>query len=1709
MAECMDNTTETADVRMEKGGRTMRKRRVLAILLALSLAVSGNGMTVLAAETGAEQSVVAVQEETTGTSEEAEETETPGTTEGAEESETPGVTQEPEETEVPETTENPEDQENPDTPKEDEAEEQPVEDEVTDPEEEQTVEDEAEDPAEGQEEPEEAESGLENYVSRMVTFTDDTGMKVTYDANASTQYDYVVENGVLTDVKDKTTGGSISFTGNVELTQPEEEEKKYTSIAASVFSGNKKITYVKLPAGVETITKEAFKECTALKGVYLPASVNIIEESAFEGCTAMTQIGVPKAVTSIGDKAFKGDAKLYLVSIKDADYSELKSIGEEAFSGCTVLSQLCSHSDFIFPTKLETIGASAFKDCKAITKVDFSANKMLESIGANAFNGCTGLTDLTPGKKLSVIPEGAFAGCKALVNINFENGVSMTIGRYAFKDCLNLKQILLPQTVTKICEYAFQGCTKLKQVEIQLYIITIEPNAFPADAPDLVIVAEEGSEGYIYAQENGFRIPGENAFYKYTVEDVNGATMPLDEDSKGKKIEGKYIFPGGSIWVGAGDQKTEAVNVNTQNNNKGVTSGTICNIYYNQTESQKKNYTFIADSLRCNGKAMQKKNGTYYFEMPAGGAVITAEFRAKTPDNIMGRKVTVEFSDGTPLQNGATDEYGYLGVELKVGQTSRMFLLDEEGSPIPAEKLSDVKSKNENIAKIDKNGVITAVGTAGKSKASTSVQVKVNGEDGHPITINRTVDVKTTEAKSIILKPSDYNKFVVITGEPDGLQTASIRKNTVSSTGQKFKLKANVYDGEEGIGKELTWTTSNAKVAVLKSSKTTAADSVNEITVVAGCEGEATITVTAKNPADSEIEKITQKFVVRVYEPGFKLTSSTVTVNPRMSAGGTVALISAYNMELEDAKITLYEADSMGSTDFTATYDPQESSAVCKVFRIKPVSAAIENGTYKVRVGVNEERAEQKLLPLTITVKEAKPNPTVKFNTNKAKFNLFYIDGGTNTDDEQMSLITEITKLGDTKVRKVTLEPLTQKPDDRLFTENFVIDEDASEFAEGKVVIKRSGTAMQYTTQKKAAVTGNLVIYFEGYDDSAAKTMKVTMPTCTTAPSWALRTTKGSYRADVRSPQDLSLELYDKKSKTKEQVELDETYSVTAEEIGDVGFAEKTSIENKAIKACFWPGKGGIKLVLHNPAWDRDQNDNERVLSYTYSVSVSSVKPTVKTDQSAVSLNLNYPEKAAQFTLVSNLSGLEIDPDQTFTPVITRTNVSDIMNLQVTYENGEGIVSIKSGQQVKKGTYKFECIPKADVQDLKKTVLTIKVVDGKPSVKFGKGNLQLNAAVYDNNNKTESRNDDPDNEEEEQTIRYQEISERTFKVNGQPEGYTLAPVGDADDNEKTKIVCTTKNKTGEESHFNFEVEEDPAHEKDDVLKVSLKDRALTPGTYSFQMTPRFLMDGRQTVSAQPVTFQVKVINVSDIYMATSQKGKINLVNREGEASDKNGIVYTPTLKNIVGEIEEVKIYDNLLLEEESKYFDISMIEEGKDAGKFFVTPKKIAKIPQNDGDPIEYTYEELDNSRNYYVFIWVKVKGYAGDARSNGGVLSKRILIKTAQVLPKVTLSRTSMDVYLSTKNYDADFVVKPKEGSVGTIEEIYFGEKDEMANDSFTLIQTPQADGSMRVTVHLKDAVSFANGTINNVKFYVKYKGQGTNTAETATGFTMKIRVN
>lgn len=139
----------------------------------------------------------------------------------------------------------------------------------------------------------------------------------------------------------------------------------------------------------------------------------------------------------------------------------------------------------------------------------------------------------------------------------------------------------------------------------------------------------------------------------------------------------------------------------------------------------------------------------------------------------------------------------------------------------------------------------------------------------------------------------------------------------------------------------------------------------------------------------------------------------------------------------------------------------------------------------------------------------------------------------------------------------------------------------------------------------------------------------------------------------------------------------------------------------------------------------------------------------------------------------------------------------------------------------------------------------------------------------------------------------------------------------------------------------------------------------------------------------------------------------------------------------------------------------------------------------------------------------MKLKDYQSFDDANGnGTWSKTLSVKTAQTLPKIVTDKSEVNLYLSNKSYEATFIVDKKDAaSVGKVTSIAFDEKDTKALESFNISSVPLGDDSLKVTLQLKNTVSYSNNTTNKIKMYVKFKGQGENTPGTA--ITMNVKIN
>ncbi len=105
--------------------------------------------------------------------------------------------------------------------------------------------------------------------------------------------------------------------------------------------------------------------------------------------------------------------------------------------------------------------------------IAYGANR----IEKDAYSNCVSIKKVSIPNTVTCIGSNAFAGCIGLTSIIIPNSVT-SIGANAFAGCTGLTSIMIPNSVTNIGANAFAGCTGLTSITIPNSISNIEENVF-------------------------------------------------------------------------------------------------------------------------------------------------------------------------------------------------------------------------------------------------------------------------------------------------------------------------------------------------------------------------------------------------------------------------------------------------------------------------------------------------------------------------------------------------------------------------------------------------------------------------------------------------------------------------------------------------------------------------------------------------------------------------------------------------------------------------------------------------------------------------------------------------------------------------------------------------------------------------------------------------------------------------------------------------------------------------------------------------------------------------------------------------------------------------------------------------------------------------------------------------------------------------------
>ena len=255
------------------------------------------------------------------------------------------------------------------------------------------------------------------------------------------------------------------------------------------------ITSLNISGQVGTIGKEAFDDCDQMTSFTVTGTVDIIGERAFNDCDALATVNISGIVNTVGRYAFSDCDAVTSLAIKanvveDYAYEDMDglktatlygaTVGEGVFYDCNNLEEL------VVDSSVNSIGNDAFYNCDKLWKVTFNSGANSLTIGyqpswiddvgpfylsplKEIYLGRTIVAATDYANKLKNWDMGVFTNKKysdssLTVSVELDSNVK-SILPWMF-NCVRIKSITIPASVTSIGERAFYWCKSLTSIKM-------------------------------------------------------------------------------------------------------------------------------------------------------------------------------------------------------------------------------------------------------------------------------------------------------------------------------------------------------------------------------------------------------------------------------------------------------------------------------------------------------------------------------------------------------------------------------------------------------------------------------------------------------------------------------------------------------------------------------------------------------------------------------------------------------------------------------------------------------------------------------------------------------------------------------------------------------------------------------------------------------------------------------------------------------------------------------------------------------------------------------------------------------------------------------------------------------------------------------------------------------------------------------------------
>lgn len=554
-----------------------------------------------------------------------------------------------------------------------------------------------------------------------------------------------------------TTIGNNVFANCTSMQSATIVAKGKTTLGNSVFIDCTSLKNAHLGDGVTETGTYIFKNDSSLVSVKLSASCPWLKEGLFYHCDALPAITIPAAVTKMDTKMFAYCSSLKEVTFEDD--KELLTMGYGASDSGNGLFRDCPVEKLNLGRWLSyDTGSPSHAPFYSITTLkDIVFGQHVGLVDKYMFSYCTGLEEVYLPDNITSVGLWGFRGCTALKTVRLSEKLSQ-ISDYGFSECAVLDNVVFPSSMTSVSDNSFSNCTALKKLDLGNSLNIIGPSAFKG------CTALEG-----------IRIP--DALYALGVEAFSGCTSLPNVTIRSITSVGKQAFQGctGIQWV-ALSEKTTSLGENSFDGCTGI--------------KYVKSYATLPPEGLVNFPQSVVENGTIF--VPEG----SEDYYRYSPtwenwfsvhpitDNILVSAVTLDKNE----------------ISFKASETMQLT------ATVTGDGATDTgvlwRSSNEDVATVDANGLVTAVGVG-------EAEITALASDGSGQRDVCRVEVVPTMVESIEIQGG-----------------ASLKKN------HKMELTVAVLPATVTNG-TVRWTSSNNALATVEDDGTVTAYAAGDVTITA------------------------------------------------------------------------------------------------------------------------------------------------------------------------------------------------------------------------------------------------------------------------------------------------------------------------------------------------------------------------------------------------------------------------------------------------------------------------------------------------------------------------------------------------------------------------------------------------------------------------------------------------------------------------------------------------------------------------------------------------------------------------------------------------------------------------------------------------------------------------------------------------------------